>query len=197
MRKVKLFCLSLITGLLISSNPLGMVTANAQEIVSETDNVQKENLEYIKYINGDTIYYKDNTKISDVFNIFGTEEAETVTNVDEIATRTIWAGAPYPDHTLVPGHTYVLNYGLTYKSNSSVKLLFKTNKSCDIVVGLRYTNNGNIYASKKVSCTANLLNVIEIPLEKGKKVDGFLLNINGFNVELTNVSFEFIESLSI
>lgn len=49
-----------------------MVTANAQEIVSETDNVQRENLEYIKYINGDTIYYKDNTKISDVFNIFGT-----------------------------------------------------------------------------------------------------------------------------
>ena len=132
-----------------------------------------------------------------MFNIFVTEEAETVTNVDEIATRTIWADAPYPDHTLVPGHTYVLNYGLTYKSNSSVKLLFKTNKSCGIVVGLRYTNNGNIYASKKVSCTANLLNVIEIPLEKGKKVDGFLLNTNGFNVELTNVSFEFIESLSI
>lgn len=103
----------------------------------------------------------------------------------------------YPDHTLVPGHTYVLNYGLVYKSNNSIKLLFKTNKTCDIVAGLRYTSNGNIYASKKVSCTANLLNVIEIPLEKGKQVDGFLLNTNGFNVELTNVSFEFIESLSV
>ena len=91
----------------------------------------------------------------------------------------------------MPGHTYVLNYGLVYKSNNSIKLLFKTNKTCDIVAGL------NIYASKKVSCTANLLNVIEIPLEKGKQVDGFLLNTNGFNVELTNVSFEFIESLSV
>lgn len=159
--------------------------------------MQKENLEYIKYINGDAIYYKENTKISDVFNVYGTEEAESVINACEIAKAVIWAGAPYPDHTLVPGHTYILNYGLAYKSNNSVKLLFQTDKSCDIVAGLRYTNNGNIYDSKKVSCTANLLNVIEISLEKGKQVDGFLLNINGFNVELTNVSLEFIESLSI
>ncbi len=39
MRKVKLFCLSLVTGLLMSSNLLGMGTVNAQEIVSETGNV--------------------------------------------------------------------------------------------------------------------------------------------------------------
>lgn len=82
-----------------------------------------------------------------MFNVYGTEETEYVTNTGEIAKAVTW--------------------------------------------------DGNIYASKKVSCTANLLNVIEIPLEKGKQVDGFLLNTNGFNVELTNVSFEFIESLSI
>ena len=106
-----------------------------------------------------------------MFNVYGTEEAESVVDAGEIAKAIIWVGAPYPDHTLVPGHTYILNYGLTYKSNNS--------------------------ASKKVSCTANLLNVIEILLEKGKQVDGFLLNTNGFNVELTNVNFEFIESLNI
>ena len=197
MRKVKLFCLSLVTGLLMSSNLLGMGTVNAQEIVSETGNVQKKSSKYIKYTNGDIVYYKENTKMSDVFNVCGTEETDQIITIDEISKAVIWAGAPYPDHTLVPGHTYVLNYGLVYKSNNSIKLLFKTNKTCDIVAGLRYTNNGNIYASKKVSCTANLLNVIEIPLEKGKQVDGFLLNTNGFNVELTNVSFEFIESLSV
>ena len=132
-----------------------------------------------------------------MFNVYGTEEAESVVDAGEIAKAIIWVGAPYPDHTLVLGHTYILNYGLTYKSNNSVKLLFQKNKPCDIVAGLRYTNNGNIYASKKVSCTANLLNVIEILLEKGKQVNGFLLNTNGFNVELTNVNFEFIESLNI
>ena len=47
-----------------------------------------------------------------MFNVYGTEEAESVVDAGEIAKAIIWVGAPYPDHTLVPGHTYILNYGL-------------------------------------------------------------------------------------
>lgn len=191
MRKVKLFCLSLITGLLISSPSLGIVTASAQEIVSETSNIQEKGSEYIKYIDGDTIFYKENTKMSDVFDVYGTEEANSFKKLGEEKSIRASNTYYYDSKTLEPGHQYNLICLIEYNVNAPVEILFKTDKSCDMVAGLRYTSNGNIYASQKVSCTAHLMNKVKIPLEKGKLVDGFILNINGVNVELTSVGVSF------
>ena len=65
--------------------------------------------------------------------------------------------------------------------------MFQTDKDCDIVAGLNILEGDTVYATKKVSCKANVLNTVYINLEKNKIVDAFLLNISGFNVGVSNV----------
>ena len=81
---------------------------------------------------------------------------------------------------------------IKYSSKNYVKVIFTTDKTCDMVAGLNLVDNNSVYATQKVSCKANVPMVTYIPLEKSKTVDAFILNINGFNVEVSNVEVHFV-----
>jgi len=183
MKKTKLFYYSLIAGLLVSGLTLNTANINAQEVGSG----------YSEDTNGTTIYYEEGTKLSDIYDVYGIEKATPITNSSDnrISPLNNWGILPFKSTTINPGHTYYLISQIKYSSKNYVKIIFKTDKDCDIVAGLNILEGDTIYATQKVSCKANVLNTVYIELEKNKTVDAFLLNISGFNVGVSSVAVNY------
>ncbi|MCI8752282.1 MAG: hypothetical protein HFH66_13205 [Lachnospiraceae bacterium] len=184
MKKTKLLYFSLIAGLLVSGLTLNTTKSNAQEVVSGYNENTDEN----------TIYYEEGTKLSDIYDVYGVEKANSVTDSynNGISPLETWTALQYNSKTIQPGYTYLLVSQIKYSSKNYVKVIFTTDKTCDMVAGLNLVDNNSVYATQKVSCKANVPMVTYIPLEKGKTVDAFILNINGFNVEVSNVEVHFV-----
>lgn len=179
MKKTKLLYFSLIAGLLVSGLTLNTTKSNAQEVVSGYNENTDEN----------TIYYEEGTKLSDIYDVYGIEKANPITDScnNGISPLNTWGILPFSSTTIKPGHTYYLVSQIKYSSPNYVKIIFQTDRDCDIVAGLNILEGDTIYATKKVSCKANVPTTVSIYLEKNKTVDAFLLNINGFNVGVSNI----------
>lgn len=175
MKKTKLLYCSLIACLLTSGLTLNTAIPNAQEVVSE--------------YNETTIYYEEGTKLSDIYDVYGIEKVNAITDSSNkgISPLNYWGLLPFNPTIIKPGHTYYLLSQIKYSYKNYVKIMFQTDKDCDIVAGLNILEGDTVYATKKVSCKANVLNTVYINLEKNKIVDAFLLNISGFNVGVSNV----------
>lgn len=184
MKKTKLFYYSLIASLLVSGLTLNTANSNAQETESG----------YSEDTDGTTIYYEEGTKLSDIYNVNGIKEIKPVTDIydNKISPLNNWLVTYFDPIALYPGIKGNVLQKITYSSKETVKIQFKSNKNCDIVVGLNYDNDTSVYATQKVSCKANVLNTVSFILEKDKSVYPFFLNISNINVELRDIALHTI-----
>ena len=102
-------------------------------------------------------------------------------------SRAIWGHYDYESHIIKPGYEYALLAWKRYDSAEDIKIRFKTDKTCNLVVGLRDCSTDRIYASKAVSCTANQVINVPIKLGAGKAVHPFILNTSGFSVNVSTM----------
>lgn len=174
----------MIAGLLFSGLTLNTTNSSAQETESG----------YSEYTDGNTIYYKEGTKLSDIYDVQGIKEIKPVTKLDdnEISPLSKWLVSYFEPMTLYPQTRGDVLQKITYSSREAVKIQFKSNKNCDIVVGLNYDNSTSIYATQKVSCKANVLNTVSFTLEKDTSVYPFFLNISNMNIELRDIALHTI-----
>ena len=100
MKKTKLLYFSLIAGLLVSGLTLNTTKSNAQEVVSGYNENTDEN----------TIYYEEGTKLSDIYDVYGVEKANSVTDSynNGISPLETWTALQYNSKTIQPGYTYLL-----------------------------------------------------------------------------------------
>lgn len=179
MQKIRLVLCGMMAVFLTSGMIMNTVGVNAQAVLSE------------QYDSGDeeAVYYtEDAIKISDIYNVSGVEQLTPDKDNQGIITLSTWTcESGYPAKTLKPGYRYDLMTYITYECYENVKIRFKTDRDCDIVVGLNASRSDTIYATKKVSCKANTVKTVSIGLGGGTTVHPFILNTNGFNVGLSNL----------